>query len=104
MPGSRRSLGNRGTEMSSRSKSKESANEWRTVSYSRNGKPDHIGVELPANADPENEKEAIHFVQTLEDNQQIQHEPGPLKPGKTHQIETDDQGKKLLVRKRFSAI
>jgi hypothetical protein len=78
--------------------------EWREISYMRNGQPDHVGVEMPANGGPEWQDEATHFVQTLEDNHQIQHEPGPLKPGKTHQIETNAQGKKLLVHKRFSAI
>ena len=83
---------------------KTNMTEWRTISYMHNGKPDQIAVELPVNADPDYVAEANHFVQTLEDNEQIQHEPGPLKAGKTHQVETDSQGNKLLVRKRFTAV
>ena len=48
--------------------------------------------------------EATHFVETLEANQQIAHEPGPLPAGATHQVETDEQGQRILKRKRFSAI
>jgi len=77
---------------------------WRNVSYMRGGKPEQVAVEVPANTNSDASEEAVHFVQTLEDNQQIQHEPGPLKSGKTHQVETDAQGNKLLIRKRFSAI
>lgn len=83
---------------------KQNATELRTISYVRDGKPDQIAVALPASADSDYLSEAIQSVQTLEDNQQIQHEPGPLKSGKTHQVETDHQGNKILVRKRFSAI
>jgi len=83
---------------------KANITEWHTVSYIHNGKPQQVDVELPANRDPSHEGEAVQFVQTLEDNQQIQHEPGPLSAGKTHQIETDEQGNKRLMRKRFSAI
>lgn len=54
--------------------------------------------------DPETVAEAAHYIKTLEDNEQISHEPGPLPPGATHQVETDEQGRKRLVRKRFSAI
>ena len=84
--------------------SKVNVNQWRTVSYMHNGKPHHVDLDLPANADSDYEEEAIHFVQTLEDNQQIQHEPGPLEPGKTHQIVTDESGNQRLVRRGFSAI
>jgi hypothetical protein len=77
---------------------------WRTVEYVRKGKPDRVAVELPPDAGPHHEKEAVQFVQTLEDNQQIQHEPGPLTSGKTHQIESDEKGNRRLVRRRFSAI
>jgi hypothetical protein len=54
--------------------------------------------------DPAAVAEATHYVKTLEDNKQISHEPGPLPPDATHQVETDEQGRKRLVRKRFSAI
>jgi hypothetical protein len=54
--------------------------------------------------DPESVKEAASFVEALEDNKQVTHKSGPLEPGTTHQVETDAQGQKRLVRKRFSAI
>jgi len=88
--------------MSGSGPDKASVTEWRNVSFVHGGKPEQVAVEVPANSDAGDE--TIHFVQTLEDNEQIQHEPGPLKPGKTHQVETDSQGNKVLVRKRFSAI
>lgn len=77
---------------------------WHNVEYLRSGKPEEVAVELPMNADPTHHEEARNFVQSLEDNQQIQHEPGPLTDGKTHQVETDREGNKRLVRKRFSAV
>lgn len=83
---------------------KATATEWRTICYTHNGKPEQLAVELPANANSEDTEEAKSFVETLEANEQIQHEPGPMQPGKTHQVETDAQGNKRLVRKRYSAI
>ena len=47
--------------------------------------------------------DTAHFVKTLEDNKQVSHEPGPLKPGETHQETTDKDGEKRVERKRFSA-
>jgi len=83
---------------------KATSTEWRTVSYLHNGKPEQLAVELHAHANSDDAEEVQSFVETLEANEQIQHEPGPMKPGKTHQIETDAQGNKRLVRKRYSAI
>jgi hypothetical protein len=54
--------------------------------------------------DSEAVAEAAHFVETLEANQQLAHEPGPLSRGATHQVKTDKKGRKRLVRKRFQAI
>jgi hypothetical protein len=83
---------------------KSKATNWHTVSYKHEGKERDVDVELPADADSDSYHEAAQFVQTLEDNQQIAHDPGPLTAGTTHQIQTDKEGKKRLVRKRFSAI
>ncbi len=55
-------------------------------------------------ATPADRREAAHFVETLEANRQLAHEPGPLPPGATHQVETDESGAKRVVRKRFSAL
>jgi hypothetical protein len=63
-------------------------------------------VESVQSGEPDAEaiEDAASFVQTLEDNQQVAHEAGPLPPGATHRIETDKKGRKRLVRKRFTAI
>jgi hypothetical protein len=55
------------------------------------------------NSSPKEVEEATHYVRTLEANHQIAHEPGPLPPGTTHQVETDAEGRRILKRKRFSA-
>jgi hypothetical protein len=54
--------------------------------------------------DAEENADVTHFVETLEANRQIAHEPGPLTGDQTHQIETDEQGRRVLKRRRFSAI
>jgi hypothetical protein len=84
----------------------DSANqsELRTITIERNGKPEQIDVQVPVDASPEWMEDVAHSVQTLEDNGNIQHEPGPLKSDKTHQIETNDQGRKQLIQKRYSAV
>lgn len=43
-------------------------------------------------------------LEALEANQQVQCEPGPLKPGVTHVVERTPSGKLVLKRKRFSAV
>ncbi|MGH7537547.1 MAG: hypothetical protein ACREMF_02850 [Gemmatimonadales bacterium] len=57
----------------------------------------------PAEATPEQLAEARHYLETLEANGQIAHGKGPLPPGATHRIVTGRDGKRRLVRKRFSA-
>jgi hypothetical protein len=53
--------------------------------------------------DPEAIAEAAHYVKTLEDNQQVADDSGPCPPDATHEIETDEKGRKRLVQKRYSA-
>jgi hypothetical protein len=65
------------------------------------GRVEAIGGREPS---PEELAEATHFVETLEANGQIAHGPGPLPPGATHRIEVDEEGHRVLKRKRFSAI
>lgn len=62
-----------------------------------------VRVRLPADTTPEGRAEAVHYVETLDANQQIAHGKA-LTPGTTHKVERDAKGKKTLVRKRFSAI
>jgi hypothetical protein len=52
----------------------------------------------------ENTAEAAAFVESLATHGQIAGPDGSPTGGATHQIETDKQGKRRLVRKRFSAI
>jgi len=54
--------------------------------------------------DPEAVADAASFAETLEANKQVADEGKDLGPGETHRIETDEKGRKRLVRKRFSAI
>jgi hypothetical protein len=49
-------------------------------------------------------REEASFRKTLEANDQLAREPGRLPPGATHQVECDESGKELVVRKRFSAL
>jgi len=74
------------------------------VAYLRDGKPESVDVEVPDSGEPDDVliEDASKFVQTLEDNRQLAHGPGPLPPGTTHQIETRPDGKRLLTRKRFN--
>ena len=47
--------------------------------------------------------EAAQYVETLKANRQIARGK-TLTPGTTHQVERDAKGRKILVRKRYSAI
>jgi hypothetical protein len=74
------------------------------VSYVDDGKPQHVEVEVPDTGEPDDVliEDAAKFVQTLVDNKQVAHGPGPLPPGTTHQIETRPDGTRRLTRRRFS--
>lgn len=61
-----------------------------------------VRVRVPASATPEDRAEAVLFVETLEVSGQIAHGK-TLTPGTTHKVERDAKGRKVLVRKRFSA-
>jgi hypothetical protein len=76
------------------------------VPYKRGRKREHVDVEVPDSGEPDDvvKADASKFVQTLEDNKQIAHGPGPLPRGATHQIEQRPDGTKRLTRKRFSAL
>ena len=54
--------------------------------------------------DSEAVADAASFVETLAANDQLTDESEPLTDDATHRIETDEKGRKRLVRKRFSAI
>jgi hypothetical protein len=63
-----------------------------------------LDVLLPADATPEDVAEAQRYIDTLEANKRIARQPGPLPPGATHQVVVGRDGRRRLVRKRFSAI
>ena len=48
--------------------------------------------------------EAASFVRSLAQHSQLGDQPGSLALGATHQIEVDEQGRRKLVRRRYSAI
>jgi hypothetical protein len=48
--------------------------------------------------------EATYYVETLRENDAVAEEPAPLTSGQTHRIETDEEGRRVLRRKRFSAV
>lgn len=77
-----------------------------SVQYKRGGKRERVDVEVPDSGEPNQllKAEASKFVQTLEDNQQLAHAPGPLPRGATHQIEQRPDGTKRVTRKRFSLL
>ncbi len=72
----------------------------RIVARTRGGR---VRVRVPADAKSQERAEAAHYVKTLDANRQIAHGK-TLTPGTTHKVERDAKGKKLLVRKRFSAL
>jgi hypothetical protein len=62
-----------------------------------------IYVSFPAPPDPEALAEAEGYLKGLEARGQIAREPGRPAPGATHELEIDGNGKKKLIRKRYSA-
>ncbi len=73
--------------------------------YPVHGSGETVNVTLPAECDDEDgaAAEAEHYLETLRENRKIADEGAPLQPGQTHRIETDEEGRKHLKRKRFSA-
>lgn len=53
--------------------------------------------------DPEAVAESETFVRTLEANKQISHGEKPLQGNETHELKTDEKGRKVLRRRRFTA-
>ena len=76
------------------------------ASYVHRGRREHVDVEVPDSGEPTEDllQEANHYLQSLEDNQQIEHEGEPAGHAATHRIESRADGTRRLVRKRFSAI
>ena len=76
------------------------------ATYVHRGQREQVEVEVPDAGDSEDEllQEASHFLQSLEDNHQLEHDGEPAVPGTTHRIESRPDGTRRLIRKRFSAI
>lgn len=76
------------------------------ASYVRGGRREHVQVEVPDSGEPAEQllQEVSHFLQSLEDNHQIEHDGEPAGHATTHRIESLADGTRRLVRKRFSAI
>jgi hypothetical protein len=97
------------------------AQQWHSVPNPKAGNKEDIEVPIPVDVeidlnkkggvrsvkadqpDSETLADAASFVETLAANEQVTDESGPLPPGVTHRIETDEKGRKRLVQKRYSA-
>jgi hypothetical protein len=66
-----------------------------------------VYVQVPAEAGEDtedSEAEAAHYLETLRAHDRVAGESEPLGEDQTHRIETDEEGRKRLRRKRFSAV
>lgn len=66
-----------------------------------------VYVSIPVSEDTDLEEvaqEASYYLETLQEHQRVAEEPDPLGPEQTHRIETDEEGRRVLRRKRFTAI
>lgn len=79
-----------------------SERKWFPVPDPAPGSQNPIYMSFPAPPDDEALSEAKNYLATLESAGQIAREPGRPASGTTHQIETDADGRRCLVRKRFS--
>jgi hypothetical protein len=70
------------------------------ISFDKQGNIRGVKTDRPT---AEDLAEAADYVKTLEANKQISHGEGNLKGSETHELKTDERGRKLLTRKRFTA-
>jgi hypothetical protein len=92
-------------ENENRSKAGKAGNQI-SVPLVREGKVTHVFVERPNTPESDEEllPELARYVQTLEDNRQIEHEGNEPTGDETHRLRTEPDGTRRLQRKRFSAI
>lgn len=76
---------------------------WVPLADPAPGATEPIYVAFPAPPDEEALAEAASYLASLVANLRIAREPGKAPPGATHQIETDAEGRKRLVRMRYTA-
>jgi len=70
------------------------------ISFDKQGNIRGVKTDRPA---AEDLAEAADYIKTLEANKQISRGEGNLKGSETHELRTDERGRKLLTRKRFTA-
>ena len=70
------------------------------VTLGPRGEAERVDVDDPSAPEV---AEAISFLKSLKSHGQIAAGPDSPPPGATHQIEADEQGRRKLTRKRFSA-
>ena len=70
------------------------------VSFDKQGRIRTVKTDQPT---AEAIGESADYVETLEANKQISHGEGSPKGSETHQLKTDATGRKVLMRKRFTA-
>lgn len=94
--------------MAHSSKSGSADKERRQISVPllRHGKVSEVLVDRPTTGESDDEllPEIKSFIQSLEDNHQIEHEGDEPTGHETHRLETAPDGTRRLKRKRFSAI
>ena len=69
------------------------------VSFDKGGKIRGVEIDQPT---AEALAESADYVETLEANKQISRGAGNLKGSETHELQTDEKGRKVLTRKRFT--
>lgn len=92
-----------GRTLMSAKRKKKAAKQKRRTSVIARTKRGPVRVRVSAKTTREERAEAVLYVETLDANAQIAHGKS-LTPGTTHQVKTDSKGKKVVVRKRYSAI
>lgn len=70
------------------------------ILFNKQGKIRDVKTDQPT---AEAVTESADYVETLAANHQIAYGEGNLKGSETHELKTDDKGRKLLTRKRFTA-
>lgn len=70
------------------------------ISFDKHGKIRGVKTDQPT---AEAIAESADYVETLEANKQISYGEGSPKGSETHQVKTDQKGRKVLMRKRFTA-
>ena len=71
------------------------------ISLDKDGKIRDVSSDQP---DAEALAESEHYVRTLEANKQLSRGPKPTRGDETHELTEDEKGRKVLTRRRFTAV